>query len=740
MYKLVACFLPWLVAAANVAEASVLEEVVVVAQKREQALQDVGISVTALSGEQMEQLGFDSAQQVTRMAPGVSTIQPNGEANYAIAIRGVANSDFTTNVESPVAIYLDEVYISQMSNAGFNLYDMERAEVLRGPQGTLFGRNATGGMLHFITRKPTQESNGYLKVTAGDYDQFDVEGAVNLPLTDTLATRISFSDHRADGYVTNRLGGELNNTNDTSLRWQLLYTPTDDTSVLLNVRGAEQDIDTGFYENVSSVIPGQLTPGVPNPVEDGYVDNDGDVFAGDYDRRGFNDLSTRGYTATVSSRLADVNVTSITDFSSVERRYIEDSDASPVPLFAFFLTTDADQFSQELRFDGEQHGFHWVAGLYYLNLDIEDSNGGITEPFIGGVYTDLAIARTPGSTAGLTNPYTSDLESFSAFGQVEFDLTDTLSLTVGTRLIHDKKEFDYQIIAMEFLNDASQLFDKSSNLAQPIELVSYSGSRSDTEWAGKLGLNWQRSNDQLLYLTFNRGVKGGGYNAPIFPFATPTLTYTEETMSFDPEHLDAWEAGFKQSWMEGRLRLNGAFYYYDYKDYQTFSIVGFDTLTFNSDATSRGFELELVANPLAGLDLMVGYARNTVDIDLANGAKASSVQSPKHNINALARYEWMVGDGFLALQADAEYRSEHFFDLNGGETVRENGYTVWNASVSYTSADQNWTISGFVENGGGEEYIVQAFDFSGPDFFGITEQYYGRPRWWGVAVKYNWGE
>ncbi len=141
--------------------AQVLEEITVTAQKREQSLQDVGIAITAMTGDQMDALGFTSAQQVTAMAPGVQTVQPNGEANYSIGIRGVTNSDFTTNVESPVALYVDEVYVSQMSGAGFGLFDMERVEILRGPQGTLFGRNATGGLVHFITRRPTQENEGY---------------------------------------------------------------------------------------------------------------------------------------------------------------------------------------------------------------------------------------------------------------------------------------------------------------------------------------------------------------------------------------------------------------------------------------------------------------------------------------------------------------------------------------------------------------------------------------------------
>ena len=406
-------------------QASVLEEVIVTATKREQSSQDVGIAITAYTGDQLEQLGFDNAQQVTSMAPGVHTIQPNGEANYAIAIRGVASSDFTTNVESPVALYIDEVYISQMSGAGFALFDMERVEILRGPQGTLFGRNATGGLVHYITKKPGAGFDGYLKGTVGDYDQYKVEGAIGGG-SETLSARLSASYHENDGYITNRLdrGTKLNNADDLAARLQVLWAPNEDVELLINARMAEQDIDTGFFENVSSVITGKLTPNVFNPVLE-YLDNDGDVYAGDYDDPGFNDLETDGLTATLKWDFGGFRLTSITDQSNVEREYIEDSDASPAPVFNFFLLTDAEQFSQEIRLDGEVDAFQWVAGLYYLDLDINDSNGAITDPFIGPVYDEIGIERTPGSEAGLNNAYTSELESISVFGQLDIPITST---------------------------------------------------------------------------------------------------------------------------------------------------------------------------------------------------------------------------------------------------------------------------------------------------------------------------
>ena len=712
-------------------QAQVLDEITVTAQKREQSVQDVGIAMSAFSGAQMEQLGFDNAQQVTSMAPGVSTIQPNGEANYAIAIRGVASSDFTTNVESPVALYLDEVYISQMSGAGFQLYDMERVEILRGPQGTLFGRNATGGLAHFISNKPSQEFSGYVKGTIGDYDQYKAEGAIGGGITDTLAARFSGAYVQSDGYVRNRLTGtDLNNADDQSYRLQFMWDPTEDLQVLLSGRKSEQEIDTGFFENVTSLISGKLTPPRFNPTLGGYRDHDGNPYGGDYDRDGFNDLDTDGLTLTLKWQIGDMNLTSITDRSNVHRHYIEDSDASPVSFFSFFLNTGAEQTSQELRLDGESDKLKWIAGLYYLKLDINDNNGAITDPFVGP-------ATTPGAEAGLLNPYTRELESYSGFGQLEYALSDQWTLIGGLRLIKDENDFEYKTSIFEFLDPNAHDFDAASNLANRFTLATYEGNRDDDEWSGLVQLNWTPNDDLLVYTSLNRGVRGGGFNAPIFPL-TPPLDYDDATFSYEPEKLDAFEVGFKGTYFDGRARINGATYYYDYKDYQAFYIVGIDTIVFNTDATSKGAELEVIASPIDGLDLLLGGAYNDIDVELPSG-DVPSVQSPKWMWNAMARYEWSALNGTLAVQSDWQYRSEHFFALTGADTVRENGYSIVNTSISYTDCNKQWTASAFVDNVLDEEYLVQTFDLSGPGVFDMTEQYYGKPRWWGVSLRYNWG-
>ncbi|MDD9802271.1 MAG: TonB-dependent receptor [Deltaproteobacteria bacterium] len=724
-----------------------IEEITVTAQKREQSAQDVGISLTAVTGDELERGGFASAQEVTALAAGVSTIQPNGEANYAVGMRGVANSDFTANVESPVAVYVDEVYISQMSGTGFMLFDMERVEILRGPQGTLFGRNATGGLAHFVTRKPARELDGYARLTGGENSQIKVEGAVGGG-GDLLSARLSFSGHWNDGYIENRLNdSDLNNANDKAWRAQVLFTPNEDFSLLLNVRGSDQLIRTGFFEHVTALatdadgneVGGVLTPNLPNTVLGGYRDDDGDVFAGAYNDPGHNDLETTGATATINWNFGNVTLTSITDYQSVERDYIEDSDASPVRLFNFFLTTDAEQISQELRLAGGRDRLNWVAGFYWLDIDVDDSNGGESEDFAGAL-APLATLRAGENLAapalsGLDNPYTTETTSWSLFGQVEYDLTETLTAVGGFRWIQDDKEHKYTANLVDF--DPSVQRSNDNPIYQGT-FGSYEGERDDGVWSARVVLNWQPSAELLVFGGWNRGVKSGGFNAPIFPFFDASNNYNDATFNYRPEELDAYEVGFKSTLAAGRVQLNASAYYYDYSDYQAFTFVGLDAITRNAEASSQGFEIEAVARPIEGLTLRVGAAYNDIEVDLGNNTpKTTSVQSPEWNVNALLRYEWKLFGGAMSLQVDGDYRSEHFFALTRLPAVTEDGYTVANLSIGWESLDGQWGVRGFVRNFTDEEYLVQVFDLSTTAAFGMVEQYYGRPRWAGVNLTYR---
>lgn len=235
---------------ATTSNAAVLEEVVVTAQKREQSLQDVGIAVSAFTGDQMDRLGWNTADDVVAQAPGVTLVQPNGPSSFYFNIRGVAQNDFSgDNQESPVAVYVDDVYVASPTGAGFQLFDFERVEILRGPQGTLFGRNATGGLVHYVSKRPTREAEGYAEVTFGDYDQIDLEGAIGGALSDTVSGRLSFNTSNYDGIIENHAGSDLNDNDVWAVRGQLLFSFGESTELLLNVRAGELDNANAPFEH-----------------------------------------------------------------------------------------------------------------------------------------------------------------------------------------------------------------------------------------------------------------------------------------------------------------------------------------------------------------------------------------------------------------------------------------------------------------------------------------------------------
>jgi iron complex outermembrane receptor protein len=265
--------------------------------------------------------------------------------------------------------------------------------------------------------------------------------------------------------------------------------------------------------------------------------------------------------------------------------------------------------------------------------------------------------------------------------------------------------------------------------------------------------------DTLLYASWNRGVKSGGYNAPLLP---SPFALTPPFMTYDPEKLDAYEAGFKWEGDDHRLRVNGAAYYYDYNNYQAFSIIGLDTATLNAQAEVKGFELEVDATPVDGLDLKFGAAYIdsevtdvpglTVDVDtdgdgsvdvaaLLPGAAVKPVQTPEWNFNGSMRYEFDVGPGSLALQADGMYRAKHYFALTNFPASTESSYFIANASLTWFSENQDWSMRVFLQNLTDKEYVVQTFDLSGTvtngGLFGLIEQYYGRPRSWGVSLSHS---
>lgn len=760
--KILFAALAWVVVnPAYAAESALMEEVVVTAQKREQSAQDVGIAITAFSGDQIKQLGFQNSIDIVAHTPGMTFGTPTAEGNNAnLSLRGVALNDFNDNNESPVAVYVDEIYVSAIAGATFQLFDIERVEILRGPQGTLFGRNASGGLVHFITKKPDYEGyGGFLDVTVAENNQLKSELAINAPLSDKAALRLSLAQNKFDGYVDNRFAGvkDPNDADSIAGRLQLAVAPSDSVELLFNVHFAEEDSVDGSWQHqatqpsgalgdVSIPLPGDVDFYGTCPGCDGfaYRDTDGDPWAGDYDRGAPLRVKNTGASFNLNWDVNEsLTFTSITSIEGYERYFGEDTDLGPFAGIVPTFDSEVDQFTQEFRLAGESDTLRWVAGLFYFESEAKGTiDAGVVALTADGLVPACNRDACVGSAADFlifySNWWDQDTTSWSVFGQVELDLSEEFTFIAGLR--YTDEERDMEIFAQ----------DLAGNIGLPGNIFAdfTSGTvgnltENDSDnITGKIELDWHLSDETMVYGFVSRGVKAAGFNSGILDFQGVFNGLTPQTVPFDEETLTAYEIGFKTRLWDGLGRLNLSAYYYDYEDFQAFQFSNLGQILFNTDATVSGGEIELVISPTDRLDLLfgVGYIgeANAEDIGSPEGRirDTDMVLAPEIQLNAIIRYNIPLGGSNLALQWDGFYQTEQYFDLQNHPVSESDAYAVWNAKIIWTSSDDKWNVTGWVNNVFEKEYLVYTFDFTAA--FGYNQLGYGRPRWAGVTVGYEW--
>ena len=756
-----------------------LEEVVVTAQKRAQNAQDVGISLSAISGSDLQTLGAVAATDITRSMPAVVMTQPNGPSSFSLSIRGVTQNDFADHQESPAAIYVDEVYVSQMAGLAFSLFDMERVEVLRGPQGTLFGRNATGGLANFITRKPTDTQEGYIDVTFGQRNLTRIEGAVNSPLADGIDARLAFESNHYDPLFKNVAGGAADgeNGNDWALRGELLFKLPTDAQLLITGRYAREDVHAGSWEERATYNVG---PGV-----DAYLPPNLDVYgtcpgcnasgvanSGPFTTRnnisGFAKIKTSGISAKYSQGLAGMTLNVIGDFSRLTKNYQEDSDASPTTLFEFFNGSKVNQESLEIRLNGGDKTLNWTAGVYGLRIDGKYYEGNIGPAFFAAqefrsptnpnnacyppegawpygtcpYYRDGGVPGPDGGVPGTRSPYELLTKSYAAFGQIEYRLTDLIGLTLGARVTRDQKDFHFNWFPYEsFPADPTNRIAVLTPPAIPAlgnELFDYPKSLSNTLASGKAQVDFHLSDDLLAYVSYNRGVKGGGFTAPLFPITITDLS----TLEFRPEKLSSYEVGIKSEFLDHTLRVNAAAYYYDYHDYQALLYtISLEQLIVNADARHEGAEADITWVPNSSWRF--GFGAGYVDAIVKNvDARGTTVKAdytppnaPRWSANALARYTLPVGPGSLSFQLDGNYMSRFWFNLSDLPIVEQAGFGVGNVRLFWTPSSGKYEVGASVENVTDRHYGVMGFDNTAVN--GLAQLYPGNPRWWKAHVLYH---
>jgi iron complex outermembrane receptor protein len=727
-------------------------EVVVTAQRREQNIQDVGIAVTPLGEKALQDLNITTATDIVRAVPSLK-MNAYSSAQVVFNIRGVSQNDYGDQQEPPVAVYQDDSYSSSINLASFPVFDLARVETLRGPQGTLFGRNATGGAIQFISRRPTSEYEGYTDLTIGSFNQVIIDGAVSGPLSDGVQGRIAFISNQDDGWMESIVPGvpDRGGNDHYAVRGSLAWQPSDTTDVNLILRYMEANHETqaGLYSHEpacpNAQFQGEFTPATlacpfwgtgPGESGTGFRDDSiipsrgGDPFKTAETQESWVDREIFGSTVRIDSDVGGFGFVSITDFQHSNKFYIEGGDSSPDEGVFFFQGSALDQFSQEFRLSNSFGAHEFVGGIYGMYVD-GDYTGKFADPFYG---YDPDVAFTQKTT------------SYAAFFQDEWSFAERWKLVAGLRYWYDTREGAYfgEAPAIPGLGQpiVTIIFNKDEIFPLGSSVTPDDAKTSFDDVTARLELDYKPTDDLLLFLSFNRGSKSGGYTFSTgTPFAPNQLAFLEG-ISFDPETLDAYEIGMKSN-LSDNTTLNVSAFYYDYSDYQAFAQIGPVQSVINLDAEAKGLEVELNSRPTDGLTLQLGASfldSEVKDIllpDLATVVNHDLPQAPEFSGNALARYEFALGGGIASIQADVQYSADFCFTVLCAPVEEEKSYTVANARIGYGSDDGRWEVAAFVNNLTEEEYRVYAFDSS--LFSGVVAGVYAKPRTYGLTASFRFG-
>jgi iron complex outermembrane receptor protein len=704
---------------AKINSPSQLKAVVVTAQRREETAQKVPTAISVVSGDSLVDSGVGrSAGEVLNAVPSASAAtQLHGRPRWWI--RGVGTGQQQLDFANPVGFYLDDVYISNASATGFPLFDLDRVEVLRGPQGTLWGKNTTGGAVNIISRRPTfGPSEGYLKLDYGTFNDKLVEGAANSVIwSKALAARTSFHYETRDGRFTNlydqRKGGEFQ---DGAFRIQLLGKLSDSVEALANLH-LRKYTNTGNTATVSGSGPGGVYIKDYVPSTDINQVNSNAPTSGDVRQTGAN--------LTLKAQLGDFALTAISGFEEYHENNFGDGDNTPLEINRTWTDAISRQYSQELRLASPRADrWNWVAGVFYFNEDIKSKAVGARLPGAGAVGAANYSLQT----------YDHRNSSFAPFASTTFNVTEAFNIKAGLRWTREHRELDINRIGHVgtlTYADASAWWNPAS-ISSPLgEIFAANPSKSWTNFTYDLTPTFAVTSDVSVYLRYAFGVKSGGYN---------TAATTRAALNVvEPERLTAYEGGVKTSWLERRLTANVAGYYYDYRDVQI-NVVGplpptntaVSYLQNADKARNIGGELEVEALPLKYLhvagNLGVLDAKFTKFEALYGGQDYSGnrlVRAPKFSSLLRADLTLPVSKSLnLILGGDWRYQSRQYFYTTGQTDpfLQQDGYSLVNARLTFQSADEKVALTLYANNALDVRYKNHAL----PGAAGAT----GDTTWW----------
>jgi len=711
----------------------VLEEVKVTAQKREESVQSVPIAITALTRDALEKLKLRTANEIVASVPNVSFNGNGADYLLIISIRGVSMQDYSNNQAGPIAIYEDEVYRGvQVLAAGIQLYDIERVEVLRGPQGTLYGRNSTGGAINFITRKPQfAGQSGYVTIGTGDYGRKEVQGAYDAELVkDQLGMRFAFNYLKTDGYVKNRLPGKNDLSSVDEWGGRLIFTarPSDNLEASLTLEKTRQTPHSYGALTIETNPYGIGFGGYRRDDRLGFWESETD-----YAKNIFIDFKGAALKLDWQTA-ANLTVTSITAYDKGKFGMFGDDDGSPLNILHDDYVAHADQFSQELRLTSQFDGrFNFVGGLYYVEDKVDAYNIFRYMAQYGGV--DNFCLDDPFFFIGCRydNEYVQKRDSYAAFVHTTTDLSERLKLNAGLRYTRDSVRMsNYK----SFMSDVLTGVSNPAFGGAPFPIFDENpGKKTETNTSGKVGLDYQLTDDAMVYVSYSTGYRVGAWNGLAFFFPSE-ITYA------DPEKVKALEGGFKTQWLDRRLQLNGALFTYDYTNQQFINFdpnTGAQTIQNAKKAASKGFEVEFTYLPADVLQLSagIGYLDTKYKKLIKGGLDLSGnklIAAPKWNINTAIDFNVPFDSFNVTLHADGVYTSKQFYSPENLPAIAQDAYWIWNARAELENKTRSLVLGLWIKNIAKKNYVVNAYDLTG---FGYNFYQRGVPRTYGVDLTWH---
>ncbi len=716
------------------ADAAGIETVTVTAEKTSENILNVGINVTALSADELKQSRIETATDLATQIPNFNVKTNIPGAQQIVTVRGVGLDDFSSTNNSSVGVYVDDVFLASFAEMDFGMYDLDRVEVLKGPQGTLYGRNSTAGAINIISAKPSLDAF-FADVTAGygNYDTFTADAAINIPVSDTFALRLSGqTDQQGTGYwYSSYLPGHLGKQDVFRERGQALWTPTSSLTVLLKLEGEESNsqISSGkfFGDNSLTAAP---CPDFNDPSHCvnvfGFTDTSKNVFhvstghSAPYDVRSFNS------TLHVDDNFGWAVLTSVTGYIDFKREFYIDADASPYAIAEFDQNDHVKQFSEELRLAGTTGRLDWLAGLYYSWDKVHS-------------YTPGTLADLLGADVFIQSRQTTRSEA--AFGQLKYALTDQLTLVGGLRATHEQRSY----------LGGSTYYLAGTTTAYPCGAPFYvcptleDASIRNTNLSWHAGLNWNPDTATLVYFSAAEATKSGGFFNGI--------SFQDEALApYKPEHLTDYEAGIKTT-IADSVFIDGSVFYYDYGNYQsqTFTSVGAVSLIKLSNikhANIYGLDLGFTWYPADGLSLRGGlgllhsrlgsfqYVLGSPPVLATVSAGNRMPDAPDVTFNATARYEHALSDDYIgALQFAGIYEGSHYFEALNTPYLSAKASWVFNGRASVATAGKDWELAFWIGNMFNEKHVIQATDDGQP--IGAGYRMFNNPRTLGVTLSHH---